>query len=73
MNLNIDKMRLHLKQLKAFRGFSILRLSKLIGVSNTTLNTFLLGGGIRLDTLEKMNRFLEDHYDRLSKMEHDSE
>jgi len=66
-------MRIQLRQLKEFRGFSILRMSKLIGVSNTTLNTFLLGGGVRLDTLDKMNRFLEEHFDRLSKLERDEQ
>ena len=69
--MNIEQLKIQLDTLMAFKNLKRNQLAKMMGVSPTTLNVFLLGGNTRRYTIEKMIRFLEDHYDRMTKLERD--
>ena len=69
--MNIGQLKVQLDTLMEFKNLKRNQLAKMMGVSPTTLNVFLLGGNTRRYTIEKMIRFLEDHYDRMTKLERD--
>ena len=65
----VFQIRLQIKQLMKFRKIARHKMAAKIGICSNTLNTFLLGGNVGLDMVDKIQKFLDENYERMSKLE----
>lgn len=66
--MTVAQVRTHIKELMRFRKIARHKMAQMLGMSANTLHIFLLGGNVRLDTVNKVEEFLMEHYEHMSKL-----
>ena len=69
--MTVAQVRIQVRELMRFRKIARHKMARMLGMCPNTLNVFLLGGNVRLDTVSKIEIFLDEHYERMTKLDID--